>query len=127
MRKVYLPVYLIEWSDIRPYAIMVAHGLKVAAIYIGKAFLQLALWIKIAAPYVWRAIKQFFIWLFHLLLTICKGVWNMFKSIFTVANPRNEEDDDDDNAYSDSSYSNEDDTAHTSSSKTPRSLFDGED
>lgn len=127
MRKVYIPLYLIEWSDVRPYAVKVAHGLKVAALYVGKALKQLALWIAIAAPYVWRALKWFFIQIFQLLLKMGRGLWNMFKGIFTVANPRNEEDEEDDNADNEPSYDDEDEPSRASTPRAPRNLFDGED
>ena len=127
MRKVYLPIYLIEWSDVRPYAVKAGHGLKAAALFIGKALKQLALWIAIAAPYVWRALKWFVISLFRLLLKIGRGLWNMITGIFTVANPRNEEDEEDDSADPNTSYDDEDEASPTPSPKAPRNLFDGED
>ena len=99
MRKVYLPIYLIEWSDIRPYAIMAAHGIAVAAHYTYVGLTHLAIWSGMALVFLWHVLVR----LFHLIMRATKVIgrvlWDGVIGLFTISNPRGEEEDttDDDN------------------------------
>ena len=95
MRKVYLPIYLIEWSDIRPYALMAGHGIKVGAHYTYIGLSHLAVWLGIALVFLWKLTKKGTKLLFRGLIALLRGIWNTIIGIFTIANPNKEEDDDD--------------------------------
>lgn len=130
MRKVYLPVYLIEWSDVRPYALKAAHGMKVGAHYAGIGLRHLAVWTAIGARYLWKALK----WLMKLLLRgfvkLMKAIWEVLTGIVSVANPKKDEgEDEDEEDYSPATNSaaEDEDDYDASSDDEPRNLFDGED
>ena len=94
MRKVYLPIYLIEWSDIRPYALMAGHGIKVGAHYTYIGLSHLAVWLGIALVFLWKLTKKGTKLLFRGLIALLRAIWNTIIGIFTIANPNKEEDDD---------------------------------
>lgn len=120
MRKVYLPVYLIEWSDIRPYAIKTAHGLKVGAHYAGIGLRYLAVGLGVLFLFLWKALKWLGKWLFIGIVKFFKGLWQIITGTFSMANPKEDEDEDEDNE-------NEDENEDGNGNEEPRNYFDGED
>lgn len=100
MRKVYIPIYLIEWSDVRPYVLMAAHGLRVGAQYTWIGLCILAQWGLIAAQWGWKGLKELarltligmgFLWVG--LQWLGRYFMDIVINLFTVSNPRHNEDD----------------------------------
>lgn len=92
MKKVYLPVYLIEWSDVRPYVYATGRGIKNAILW---TWTQLSIY----TPIVLHALARFSMFLLKLLrriICLCakglvaflRALWRMVMGIFTVSNPR---------------------------------------
>lgn len=101
MRKVYLPVYIIEWSDIRPYAIQIGQGIVFVAVM------------------SWKGLCIIVRALYRLITAILLAIWHGLLSVFTMTNPHAE----------DEEFEEEEEEEHNSQneSRTPpvrRSMFD---
>ncbi|MCQ2266152.1 MAG: hypothetical protein MJZ40_00390 [Bacteroidaceae bacterium] len=91
MRKIYVPIYLIEWSDVRPYVIMAGHGIKVCSIYLWKGIYQLTVWTGICLAALWQFLQVCARLLVRAIKALCRGIWQGLLNIFTITNPRGEE------------------------------------
>ena len=122
MRKVYIPFYLIEWSDIRPYALAAGHGLKVGAHYAWVGLCYFGEWLGIVLLFLLKWLVLGSRMLARGMWRLLKAVWETVVGIFTVADPRaqNDEADDDDEPEPPASVAEE-------PKRGPRNLFDGED
>lgn len=96
MRKVYVPVYLIEWSDVRPYAIMAGRGLRQACIYAGIGLRYLGIGLCLAAIYLWKGLCAGFRFLCKGTKWLCINIWEIVLGVFTASTPQSSSDDDDD-------------------------------
>lgn len=96
MRKVYIPVYLIEWSDIRPYALMAAHGLTVAGHYAMVGLTIFGIYLGKFLQALWIFLKKLLRLLLRGSIMLVKALWRGVERLFTVSNPTVEDDEEDD-------------------------------
>lgn len=133
MKKVYLPVYIIEWSDVRPYVYATGRGIRAASLWT---------WAKIClyTPIIFHFLKKWTIILLKLLWRLvgllCKGVFKMLSAIwgfligmFAVSNPRGKDDDEYEDDEDDDTDSDASTTPSTSGTSEPqqRTIFDYDD
>lgn len=113
MRKVYLPVYLIEWSDVRPYALLAARGIRIGSIYLWQGLCQLAVWTGVGLVALWKVLLLLIRLLIRATKAICRGVWRGLLNVFTITNPRGEDEEDE-----------EDEEEHDTTKAPRRTIFD---
>lgn len=132
MKKLHLPIYIIEWSDVSPYVYAAGRGIRTAAVYV---WAKLCLYTPIVLHYLqkWGLLFLRYSWI--ILRRICRGLlqilaalWSVIVGMFTVSNPRGddeelEDDDDDDTIVAAESGSGQKER------KEPRqrTMFDDED
>lgn len=108
MRKVYVPVYLIEWSDVRPYVIMA---------WKGTVFCSLKLWAGLLIT------LRF---LYRVLAAILKALWRGLVGVFAMSNPKADDDDDEEEDDDDVEVRNEVPASKptTPAHSKPKTMFD---
>lgn len=131
MKKIYIPVYLIEWSDVRPYVYAAGRGIRTAALFV---WAKLCLYMPIVLHYlkVWGLLCLKYIWKFlrllaHGFMRLLSATWQLIVGIFTMGSPRGSEVEDDDDDDDDDAGESESGQQEETKVVRQRTIFDDED
>lgn len=112
MKKVYVPVYIIEWSDVRPYVLLAAHYGRIGL----ERFVEGSI---IVLTFLWRALCVITRWMVRFLRRFFVALGQGILNLFTVSNPRGN--DDEEEVYEEEEKES---GAARENRTTPRSIFD---